>query len=101
MPLTLTPFDPADYLHTPEEVAAYLDSAFGSGDPAIVADALGVVARSRGMTQLSREAGVPRATLYKALSPSGRPEFATVMKVLHALGLRLSASPAAAQPDAA
>jgi probable addiction module antidote protein len=84
------PFDPARYLDTSEGIAAYMAAALESGDPAFVADALGVVARARGMTEVAREAGVSRESLYKALSAGGNPEFGTVMRVAQALGLQFS-----------
>jgi probable addiction module antidote protein len=83
------PWDAADYLETGEDMAAYLEAAFEDGDPALIAAALGDIARARGMTQIAREAGLGRESLYKALSPEGNPEFATVLKVMRALGLRL------------
>ena len=98
MSLATRPFDAAEYLDTPDAVAAYLDSALASGDGTVIADALGVVARARGMTQLARDAAVPRPTLYKALQASGRPELATVLKVMGALGVRLFAQPTDAAP---
>jgi probable addiction module antidote protein len=88
------PFDPAEYLDDPEAIAAYMSDALESDDPAFVADALGVVARARGMSEVAREAGVSRESLYRALSAEGNPEFATVLRVVRALGLRLSAVPA-------
>ena len=89
-----TPWDPAEHLGTDEDIAAYLEAAFEEGDPALVAAALGDIARAKGMTQLARETGLGRESLYKALSPSGNPEFATIMKVISALGLKLHAAPA-------
>lgn len=83
------PWDAADYLETGEDMAAYLEAAFEDGDPALIAAVLGDIARARGMTQIAREAGLGRESLYKALSPEGNPEFATVLKVMRALGLRL------------
>ena len=88
------PWDPAEHLETEADMAAYLEAALGEGDPALVAAALGDIARAKGMTQLARETGLGRESLYKALSPSGNPEFATVMKVVAALGLKLHATPA-------
>lgn len=88
------PFDPAEYLDDDEAIAAYMTDALESGDPAFVADALGVVARARGMSEVAREAGVSRESLYRALSADGNPEFATVLRVVQALGLRLSVTPA-------
>ena len=86
-------FDPAEYLDDSESIAAYLSDALESGDPAFISDALGVVARARGMSEVAREAGVSRESLYRALSADGNPEFATVLRVMKALGLQLSAAP--------
>jgi len=94
------PFDPAEYLDDSESIAAYMTDALETGDPAFVADALGVVARARGMTDVAREAGVSRESLYRALSADGNPEFSTVLRVVHALGLRLSAAPVQNEPAA-
>ena len=87
-------FDPAEYLDSDEAIAAYMTEALETGDPAFVADALGVVARARGMSEVARRAGLSRESLYRALSPDGNPEFATIMRVMQALGLELSATPA-------
>lgn len=87
------PFDPASYLDGAEAQAAYIEEALATGDPAFVADAIGVVARARGMSQVARDAGLARESLYKALSKTGNPELATVLKLLRALGLRLSVHP--------
>jgi len=92
-----TPWDPADHLKTEEDMAAYLEAALEEADPAIIAAALGDIARAKGMTQIAREAGLGRESLYKALSPAGNPEFATILKVVAALGLKLHATPAAAK----
>lgn len=91
------PWDPADNLRTDEDIAAYLEAALEEGDPTLVAAALGDIARAQGMTQVAREAGLGRESLYKALSPAGNPEFATILKVVAALGLQLHATPAAAK----
>ena len=91
--LQTTPWDAADHLETREEMAAYLEAALEDGDPALVVAALGDIARSKGMTQIARETGLGRESLYKALSNEGNPEFATVLKVIQALGLRLRATP--------
>ncbi|GAB4287604.1 MAG: putative addiction module antidote protein [Coriobacteriia bacterium] len=88
-------FDAASYLKTEEDIVAYLEAAFEDDDPAVVAAALGDIARAKGMTQVAREAGLGRESLYKALSPDGNPELATVMKVVKALGLSLHARPCA------
>jgi probable addiction module antidote protein len=87
-------WDAADQLETIEDIAAYLEAALEDGDPALIVAALGDIARSKGMTQLSRETGLGRESLYKALSIDGNPEFTTILKVLQALGLRLSVVPA-------
>lgn len=86
------PWDVTDHLETSEDMAAYLEAALEDGDPALIAAALGDIARAKGMAQIAREAGLGRESLYKALSPEGNPEFATVLKVVRALGLRLHAS---------
>lgn len=70
-----------------------MHAALEDGDPAVVVLALGNIARARGMTQIARETGLGRESLYKALSPEGNPEFATVFKVVQALGIKLSAEP--------
>ena len=92
-----TPWDPADHLKTDEDMAAYLEAALEEGDPALVAAALGDIARAKGMTQVARDAGLGRESLYKSLSPAGNPEFATILKVVSALGLQLHAAPAGAK----
>lgn len=85
------PFDAARYLTTPEAQTALLDDAFASGDAAYVAQALGVIARARGMTEVAREAGVTREALYKSLSENGDPRLTTLLGVVRALGVTLSA----------
>jgi probable addiction module antidote protein len=82
-------YDAAEFLETDEDIVAYLNAALEDGDPSLLAAALGDVARARGMTQLARETGITRDGLYKALSPSGNPSFATVQKVVRALGYKL------------
>ena len=96
MTIETRPFDPAAYLDSPEAMLAYLTGAFADGDASEITDALGVVARARGMSQLAEETGLTRQALYKALSGEGNPEFATVLKVVRALGLRLRPEPASA-----
>jgi probable addiction module antidote protein len=81
-------WDPAEHFETDEDMAAYLDAALEDGDPALVVAALGDIARAKGMAQIAREAGLGRESLYKALSTTGNPEFATVLKVVRALGLQ-------------
>ena len=91
------PWDVTDYLKTMEDVVLYLEAAFEDGDPGLIAAALGDVARAKGMTKVAAAAGLGRESLYKALSPDGNPEFATVLKVMRALGLRLHASASTAR----
>jgi probable addiction module antidote protein len=90
-------WDAAEHLETEEDMAAYLEAALEDGDPALIAAALGDIARAKGMSQIARETGLGRESLYKALSPDGNPEFSTVLKVVRALGLRLRATAADAQ----
>ncbi len=86
-------WDPAEHLTNDEDMAAYLEAALQEGDSALIAAALGDIARAKGMSQIARDAGLGRESLYKALSADGNPEFATIMKVIAALGLQLHASP--------
>ncbi len=90
--LKTTKWDAVDYLKTDEDMANYLEAAMEDGHPAVIATAIGNIARTKGMTQIARKAGIGRVSLYKALSPDGNPEFATILKVVRALGLRLHAS---------
>ncbi len=83
-------WDSADHLHTKADVAAYLEAVFEDGDPALITHALGVVARAEGMSEVAKQTGLTRASLYKALSNNGNPEFATVLKVVQALGLKMT-----------
>ncbi len=91
-----TRFDASEYLKSEEDMALYLDAVIGesNGDPRMIAVALGDIAKARGMTQVAKETGLARENLYKALSGDGNPEFATVMKVIAALGIKLHAAPA-------
>lgn len=84
-------WDAAEHLETEEDMAAYLEAALEEGDTSLVAAALGDIARVKGMTEIARKSGLGRESLYKALSPDGNPEFATILKVVEALGLRLHA----------
>lgn len=90
------PYDVAEQLRTPEEMAAYLDAWLSEApdDVAGIARALGDIARAKGMTRVAKDAGLSRESLYKALSADGNPSFATVLKVARALGVRLHAEPA-------
>jgi probable addiction module antidote protein/putative addiction module killer protein len=89
-----TRWDPADHLVSSEDMAAYLEAALEDGDPKVIAVALGDIARAKGMSQIARDAGLGRESLYKALSAGGNPELGTILKVISALGLQLHASPA-------
>ena len=84
-------WDPAENLQSEKDMAAYLEAALEEGDASLFAAALGDIARAKGMSQLARETGLGRESLYKALSPSGNPEFSTILRVLSALGLQLHA----------
>ena len=88
-----TRYDVAEHLRTPEEMAAYLEACLdeANGDAAFIAKALGDIARARGMSQVARDAGLSRESLYKALSGERIPSFATILKVIGALGLKLHA----------
>ena len=89
----LPDFDPAEYLDSPEAIAAYLTSMMEDGDAAALAAALGDIARARGMTKISEDTGIAREALYKALRPDSAPRFDTISKVCAALGVRLVAQP--------
>lgn len=95
MAIKTTSYDSAEYLDSDEAIAAYIDEALESADPAHIAHALGIVARAKGMTEIARAAGVSREHLYRALKETGNPELSTVVRVLKALGLRLAAQPIA------
>ena len=87
------PWDVAEHLETKEDMAAYLEAALEDGDPALVVAALRDIARSKAMTQIARETGLGHESLDQVLSMEGNPDFATVLKVIQALGLRLRATP--------
>jgi probable addiction module antidote protein len=96
--VTTTRFDAAEYLDTIERQAAYITAALETGDLAFVRDALGLVARARGMAEIAKTADLNRESLYKALGESGNPELGTVLRVLQAMGLTLSVRPTEAKP---
>src|SRR5437588_10447865 len=89
---TTRAWDAAEHLESEEDMAAYLEAALEDGDPRLVAAALGDIARAKGMTQVAKDAGLGRESLYKALSADGNPEFGTVLRVVRAVGLRLHAT---------
>lgn len=88
-----TRYDVAEHLRNPEEMAAYLEACLeeADGDAAFIAKALGDIARAKGMTQVARDAGLSRESLYKALSGDRKPGFDTILKIIKALGLKLHA----------
>ena len=92
MPKT-TRFDAADYLDSEERQVAYITAALETGDADFVRDALGVIAKARGMGEIAKSAGLNRESLYKALGETGNPEFGTVMRIVRAMRLTLSARP--------
>jgi len=87
--LTTTCWDSASYLKTGKDIAEYLDAVLDDGDPALIAHALGVVSRSKGMATIAAKTGLGRESLYKTLSSQGNPELGTFLKVIKALGLKL------------
>jgi probable addiction module antidote protein len=101
--IKLSRWDSAKYLQSEEDVAMYFEACLDEAgdDAAFIAKSLGVIARARGMTQLAKDTGIGRESLYKALSGQGNPSFNTVIKVTHALGLRFRSSPIRAQAELA
>jgi len=97
MALKTVPYDSAEYLEDDQAIAEYLEEAMKiameDSDPAFLAHALGIVARARGVSQIAKDAGISRESLYKALGAEGNPDFGTVLKVLQTLGLKLSIKP--------
>jgi probable addiction module antidote protein len=89
----LPDFDPAEHLQTEEDVAAYLTAIMDENDPALLAAALGDIARARGMSEIANASGITREALYKALRPNAQPRFDTISRVCTALGVRLVAQP--------
>jgi probable addiction module antidote protein len=89
----LAEFDASEYLNSDEELAAYLTAVLGENDPALLAAALGDIARARGMSQVAKDSGIAREALYKALRPGSEPRFETISRVCAALGVRLVAQP--------
>lgn len=85
-----SPFDSAEYLDSVDAIDAYMAEALETNDPAFIAQALGAIARARGMSRIAKQTGLSRESLYKALSAEGNPEFATVIRVMRALGLKFS-----------
>lgn len=96
MALKVVPFDPARHLETEEDILYYLEAAMEGNDPRHIASAIGDVARSKGMSEIARKSGLGRQALYTALSEDGNPTLATLVAVLHALGLELTVQKRAA-----
>ncbi len=94
MAVKTAPFDAADYLDDEETIAEYLSAALEDPNPDVLLTAIRDIARARGMTQLARDTGLGRESLYKALAPGSRPRYDTILRVVHALGVRLHAEPA-------
>lgn len=94
MTIETTRWDVTEYLNSDEAIVAYIEAAFEDGDPELIKKTLGDVARARGMTAIAKNAGVTREALYKALSEKGDPKLSTLLGVMRALGVQLSAKPA-------
>ena len=92
-------YDSADYIDSPEAVAAFLEAALEDGNPQVIAATLGDIARSKGMAMIAERTGLAREALYKSLSADGNPRLTTLVSVLKAMGLRLSIT--AVAPEAA
>ncbi len=92
MAIETAPFDAAQYLTSPESQAELIADAFETGDATYIATALGTIARARGMTKVAKEAGVTREALYKALATGGGPRLTTLLGVMKALGVKLTAA---------
>lgn len=90
--LTTSNWDASEHLNSPEAIAEYLTAAMEDGDPDLLLAVLGDIAKVKGMTQLSRDTGLGRESLYKALTPGAKPRFATVMKVIQGMGVHLRAT---------
>lgn len=91
--VSLRPFDASHYLQSDAHIAAYLDTVLEENDPALLAAALGDIARAKGMTQLARDTGLSRESLYKGLSGDRVPSAETLLKVIRGLGFKLTVSP--------
>ncbi len=93
MTIETSRWDIVDHLDSDEKIALFLEAIFEEGDPAAIAGAIGEVARARGMSQVAKDAGLSRENLYRALSEGGNPEFATILKVIRAIGYDLTVIP--------
>ena len=92
-------WDIAEHLRNEEEIAAYLTAVIEEGDPALLLSAVGDIAKARGMAEIAKNAGVSRSTLYHSFSNRGNPEFTMMMKVIHSLGVKLTAAPQSPQGE--
>ena len=101
MALETFPYDTAEHLKSPEDIALYIEAVLEEDDPALLAHAIGVVARAQGMMKVAQETGRSREQLYRTLSDKGNPQLDTLMSVLRALGLRLSVQPIEAPAEGA
>ena len=90
--ITTSLWDAAEHLETDEDMVLYLEAALEDGNPALISAVLGDIARAKGMSQIAEKTGLGRTSLYKALSPEGHPDFATILKVINALGIKLQAT---------
>lgn len=90
---SFTTYDPAEALDCPEAIAQFMEDAFETGDAAYIASAVGVVARAKGMSQLSQDTGLSREQLYRSFSEKGNPTLKTLLTVMHSLGLNMTAKP--------
>ena len=93
--VTISDWDASKFLNNEDDIIAYLNAVMEYDDPALFQQAIGNVAKARGMAQVAKDAGVDRESLYKSLSPSGNPSFGTIMKVVRSLGGRITIEPAA------
>ncbi len=89
----IAPFQASDYLDSEETIAAYINAVLEEDDPALLLAAISDVAKARGMARVAQDAGLGRESLYKALAPNAKPRYDTVLRLLHALGIKLTASP--------
>jgi probable addiction module antidote protein len=92
--ITTSLWDASEHLESDDDMVMYLEAAFEDGDPALISAVLGDIARAKGMAKIAEKAGLGRTSLYKALSPEGHPDFATILKVINALGMKLQATSA-------
>ncbi|QND50814.1 putative addiction module antidote protein [Phyllobacterium sp. 628] len=101
MAVIINKWDVTEHLESEEAIFSYINAALEDGDPSLISAAVGDVARARGMTQIAKDTGLSRESLYRSLGVGGNPEFATLLKVFQALGIQLKAEPTheVDQPD--